>query len=327
MARISLLTAALLAFVMTVTMLQVVLTQVASTRSQPLPKPFFAPTTRFYSDPDNPAARWVREHPRDPRAAVVRERIAAQPQAAWLSDLNEDSVRQQVRTVVHAAEARDMVPVLVAYAIPRRDCDGKSTGGAGDLSAYRSWADGFARGLGSATAVVVLEPDAFAHMGCLDPRQRSERFAALSSAARSLHRHAPHARVYYDAGNSGWHPARTMAERLRHAGINQYGDGIALNVSNFNATGDEVRYGLSVLKELGGSRLGVVIDTSRNGVGPARGHRFCDPQGRKVGTSPTADTGIRGIDAYLWVKHPGQADGCIAEAGAFLPEYAYRLAE
>jgi endoglucanase len=232
-----------------------------------------------------------------------------------------------VGAVVDEAESHGAVPVLVAYAIPRRDCDGKSTGGTGDLAAYRLWIDAFARGLGRETAVVVLEPDALAHMGCLDRRQRSDRVAALSSAAGTLHRHAPHARVYYDAGNSDWHPVGTMAERLRRAGINRYGDGIALNVSNFNATDDEVRYGLFLLKALGSSRLGVVIDTSRNGAGPTRDHRFCDPPGRKLGAAPTADTGIAGIDAYLWVKHPGQADGCIAAAGTFVPAYAYRLAD
>lgn len=182
------------------------------------------------------------------------------------------------------------------------------------------------QGVGKATAVVVLEPDAFAHLGCLDPQQRADRFAALSSAARALHRYAPHARVYYDAGNSTWHSPHTMAKRLKRAGINQYGDGIALNVSNFNPTGDEVRYGLSVLETLGLSRLGAVIDTSRNGAGPAGDHRFCDPPGRKLGATPTADTGIGRIDAYLWVKHPGQSDGCIAAAGTFVPAYAYRLA-
>lgn len=306
---------------------QVFLARPAGTPSAPEPRSAFPAATRFYTDPDNPAAQWVREHPGDHRAAVIRERIAAQPQAAWFADLDPNVVRQQVRTVVRAAEALDTVPVLVPYAIPRRDCDGESTGGTGDLAAYRLWIGSFAQGVGNATAVVVLEPDAFAHIGCLDPQQRSDRFAALSSAARALHEHAPHARVYYDAGNSTWHSPRTMAERLRRAGINQYGDGIALNVSSFNVTGDEVRYGVSVLEELGGSRLGAVIDTSRNGAGPAQDHRFCDPPGRKLGAAPTADTGIGRIDAYLWVKHPGQADGCIAAAGTFVPAYAYRLAD
>ncbi|UGY90951.1 glycoside hydrolase family 6 protein [Streptomyces gobiensis] len=330
-------------YLLTVALLAMVVTAVAAVQVGPgglggmtgwpsQTRPAFPASTRFYVDPENPAARWAREHPHDRRAAVIRNRIAAQPQAAWFTHPDPGMVRRQMRTVVHAARARAMVPVLVAYAIPQRDCEEKSTGGTGDLAAYRSWIDSFARGLGRGTAVVILEPDALALMGCLDPRQRSDRYKALRFAARTLDRHAPGARVYYDAGNSGWHPARTMAERLSRAGFTEYGDGIALNVSNFNATRDEVRYGLSVLQKAGsgeerGSRLGVVIDTSRNGAGPTRDRRFCDPPGRELGTPPTADTGIDRIDAYLWVKHPGQADGCIAEAGTFVPGYAYRLAD
>lgn len=117
-----------------------------------------------------------------------------------------------------------------------------------------------------------------------------------------------------------------MADRLRPVGALRYGDGIALNVSNFRTTGDEIRFGRSVLRELSAPRLGMVIDTSRNGAGPALGLRACDPPGRRLGHPPTARTGVRGVDAYLWVKPPGQADGCSAAAGTFDAHYAYLLA-
>ena len=61
-----------------------------------------------------------------------------------------------------------------------------------------------------------------------------------------------------------------------------------------------------------------VIDTSRNGVGPWRPpppprypdpQDWCNPPGRSVGTAPTLDTGEPLIDAYLWVKIPGESDG------------------
>lgn len=292
----------------------------------PVTKPFYPATTRFYADPHNPAASWVRAHPRDRRTAAIRRRIADQPQAAWFTETNESLVQEQARGLVDAAAARRRLPVLVAYAIPQRDCAQYSSGGSGDAGvAYRRWIDAFTRGIGDRPALVVLEPDALAHLGCLRKRQRTERFAALTYAARTLQRRAPRTRVYYDAGNSGWQPARTMAARLRHAGIDRYGDGIAVNVSNFNATGDEVRYGLSVLAELRRPRLGVVVDTSRNGAGPTRKHQFCDPPGRRLGRDPTTATGIPGVDAFLWIKQPGQADGCAAGAGVFIPGYAYRL--
>ncbi|NIY66505.1 1,4-beta cellobiohydrolase [Streptomyces malaysiensis] len=297
----------------------------AAKPSLPIAKPFFPATTRFYTDPHNPAATWVRDHPHDRRAAAISRRIAAEPQAAWLTETDESLIEERARTIVRTAAADRRLPVLVAYNIPQRDCQQMSSGGAGDTAAYQRWSDALTRGIGRGRAIVIIEPDALAHMSCLKRRQQAERYAALSYAARALQRGAPRARIYYDAGNSGWLPPSTMAERLWRAGIERYGDGIAVNVSNFNPTADEVRYGLSVIRALRLPRLGVVIDTSRNGAGATRNHSFCDPPGRKLGRPPTAATGIPGIDAFLWVKQPGQADGCAAGAGMFVPGYAYRL--
>jgi endoglucanase len=58
-----------------------------------------------------------------------------------------------------------------------------------------------------------------------------------------------------------------------------------------------------------------VIDTSRNGQGPWQPPAFpdaqdwCNPPGRGLGLLPTANTGNPLIDAYLWVKLPGESDG------------------
>jgi endoglucanase len=60
-----------------------------------------------------------------------------------------------------------------------------------------------------------------------------------------------------------------------------------------------------------------VIDTSRNGVGPwdpsSAGYPdpqdWCNPPDRGLGFVPTADTGVPSLDAYLWVKIPGESDG------------------
>ncbi len=61
---------------------------------------------------------------------------------------------------------------------------------------------------------------------------------------------------------------------------------------------------------------GFVIDTSRNGQGPwtpavsyPDPQVWCNPPGRGVGLRPTTDTGNPLIDAYLWVKIPGESDG------------------
>lgn len=60
-----------------------------------------------------------------------------------------------------------------------------------------------------------------------------------------------------------------------------------------------------------------VIDTSRNGLGswqPAPGKYadaevWCNPPGRGLGRRPTFDTANPYIDAFLWIKVPGESDG------------------
>jgi endoglucanase len=281
--------------------------------------------TSFYVDPNDYSNEWVRSNPGDPRAAVIANKIVPQPKAKWFTSYNPDGIAQDVGTFVSAAAQRGQIPVLVAYAIPHRDCGGLSSGGAPDVISYRRWVDNFAGGLGAAPAWVVLEPDSLAEAGCLTQLQRKERFEAVAYAAGTLRRSDPNVRLYYDSGHSGWQRVSTMVQRLRASGAPTYANGVALNVSNFRRTGGEVSYGLAVLRALGDRSLGMVIDTSRNGNGPSDG-RICDPPGRMLGTRPTARTGNPWVDAFLWIKPPGESDGCLAGAGTFVSEYAYQLA-
>ncbi|ROV68471.1 glycoside hydrolase family 6 protein, partial [Streptomyces globisporus] len=219
------------------------------------------------------------------------------------------------------------IPVLVPYAIPDRDCGGASQGGAPDLAAYDAWIGKFAQGLGSGAAIVILEPDAIALSDCLTAPERAARFASLARAGRTLRTANPQARVYFDGGHSGWHTPAEQAAALRAAKAATSGDGIFTNVSNFHRTADETAYARRVLAALGGpGGLGAVIDTSRNGNGAPAAGQWCDPAGRALGRTPTTRTGEARIDAYLWVKLPGESDGCSAAAGSFTPEYAYALA-
>lgn len=60
-----------------------------------------------------------------------------------------------------------------------------------------------------------------------------------------------------------------------------------------------------------------VVDTSRNGQGPwippphppGDPQDWCNPPDRGVGYRPTTNTGQALLDAYLWVKIPGESDG------------------
>ncbi|GAB2927113.1 glycoside hydrolase family 6 protein [Streptomyces mayteni] len=281
-------------------------------------------TTVFHNYPAN-VHRWVADNPNDFRRPLIEQRIASQPQAVWFSNYRPATVTQDVAEVTSAAAAAGEVPVLVSYMIPNRDCGGASAGGAPTFAAFLDWAEDFAAGLGSGPSLVILEPDSLALTTCLNPAQRAERFNALADAADLIHAASPAARVYFDAGHSGWHSPATMAATLREAGVLESGDGIYSNVSNYHTTANESAFARAVLAQLGDPDLRAVIDTSRNGNGP-RGSEWCDPPGRLVGQNPTAATGDNLIDAYLWVKLPGELDGCDGPAGSFSPAKAYELA-
>jgi endoglucanase len=145
----------------------------------------------------------------------------------------------------------------------------------------------------------------------------------------------PATSVYVDAGNSGWVPAAEMAARLRDVGVER-ARGIALNVANFNATATEIAYGKAVLAALRVPGTRLVIDTGRNGQGPAPAAAHCNPPGRGLGHAPTADTGDPAVDAFFWFKRPGESDdngaGCsdagpAPPSGDFWPDYALGLAQ
>lgn len=278
---------------------------------------------RLYVDPASAARRQVEAWRRSrPAQAAALQRIADQPTAVWMGDWNRD-VRGDVAGVVSAAQRTGSLPVLVAYNIPQRDCGQHSAGGAGSADAYRRWIRAFADGLGGRGAIVILEPDALALTGCLSGAAREARLGLIRDAVEVLA--ARGAAVYLDAGHSRWVPAEEMAQRLRAAGVER-ASGFALNVSNFQPTMDNVAYGERVSALTGGSHY--VIDTSRNGAGSS-GSEWCNPRGRRLGAAPTTRTGRPRVDAFLWIKRPGESDGACnggPAAGQWWPDYALELA-
>jgi endoglucanase len=285
-----------------------------------------AATSPFYVDPNTNAAKWVAANPGDSRTSVIRDRVAAVPQARWFTTTNTSTVRGEVDAYVGAAAGVGKIPIMVVYDIPNRDCGGASSGGAPSHEAYRAWVDQVAAGLAGRPAVIVLEPDVLALMtNCQSADQQSQTTASIAYAGKRLKAGSGQARVYFDIGHSAWLSPGDAAARVRAADISNSADGISTNVSNYRSTTDEIAYDKSVLNQLGDSRLKAVIDTSRNGNGPA-GSEWCDPAGRAIGTASTDQAGDSQIAAFLWVKPPGEADGCIAPAGQFVPQRAYDLA-
>ena len=324
-------------------------------------------------------------------AALIKEMIQT-PHAVWFTQGTPKTVMQDVGNTVLRAADKGTVPVLVAYNIPFRDCAQYSAGGATSVEEYEAWIDGFATGIGSNKAVVILEPDGLGIIPWYNPfgnrdgwvsnpnyewcqpadanpaTAAADRFAMLNYAVDALKAN-PNVSVYLDATHSGWLGAGDAADRLYQAGVLR-ADGFFLNVSNYVLNERLEKYGTWVAKciwfgdpgsgswgaghfEWCGSQYSpanpndfstwaltdqwyldnvesqtwvpypgnaglkhFVIDTSRNGQGPwtptmsyPDPQDWCNPPDRGLGYLPTANTGLLLVDAYLWIKIPGESDG------------------
>lgn len=293
----------------------------ARAQAGPLPNPVAGKSLWVERDSDarRQAETWKRTRPQD---AALMERLAEQPVAKWWGDWARD-IQREVSSAVAKITASGSLPVFVAYNIPGRDCGQYSKGGAGGAAAYRRWIGDFARGLAGRSALVILEPDALAQLDCLPAAAQQERVGLIREAVGQLKRQRAH--VYIDAGHPNWKSAPVMAERLRAAGVDA-ADGFALNVSNHISTERNIAYGEQVSKLLGGKHF--IVDTSRSGH-PGDGDRgWCNPRGVAIGRTPTTNTGHPLVDAYLWIKVPGESDGECGggpAAGKWWAEYALEL--
>lgn len=285
------------------------------------------PDSPFWVDPQSPAAQQIQMWQREGRTqdAELLKKIADEPAALWPA--GEIDPAPMVRAATVSATAEGRTALFVAYNIPHRDCGQHSAGGAADGDAYRAWIGKFADALGDAKALVVLEPDAVAHLvdGCTPAENGPEREQLLGEAIARL-KQQPNTKVYLDAGNPAWiRESWKLVDPLKRSGI-ESADGFSLNVSNFQTDAATKTYGLQLSGDLGGKHF--VIDSSRNGNGPLPGV-WCNPPGRALGIRPTTDTGEPALDAYLWIKRPGESDGTCEggpKAGQWWPEYALGLA-
>lgn len=154
---------------------------------------------------------------------------------------------------------------------------------------------------------------------------------------------------YWNGGPEGTKIAELLApwEGVGLSTLEEWSDDAddpALNTSGINA-----RYADLVGDTVPRARF--VVDTSRNGQGPwqapegvySDAEEWCNPPGRGLGARPTTDTGDELVDAFLWIKIPGESDGrCLRgtagpedpergivdpPAGGWFPEQARELIE
>lgn len=294
-----------------------------SKQLSPPPTPAIKDKPLFVS-PEHSSRVYQAASQSDSSDAAILNRLASKSTAKWFGGWSGD-IRSAVNTYVSSAQASGSVSVMVAYNIPFRDCGGESAGGVANASGYDAWIKNFSDGIAGRQSIVILEPDAIA-ADCFS----SDRAAMLSRAVDSLN--ASGTSVYLDGGNPTWRSSYDMANRLRQAGISK-ATGFSLNVSNFQTTASNIAYGNSLSAQLGGKHF--VIDTSRNGNGPTSDYQWCNPGGRALGQEPTTNTGQMLVDAYLWIKVPGESDGYCGPsidgtsppaAGSFWTQYALQLA-
>lgn len=280
----------------------------------------------FWVSPDSRAREtaneWRASRPTD---AAQLDKIANNSQARWFGDWSGD-VEGAVNSFVSTVASTGATPVIVAYNIPQRDCGGLSGGGGSSATEYRGWIASFARGLAGRSAIVILEPDAVANMDCLNATDKATRISLMQYAVQVLKAQG-RTTVYLDGGNPRWHSANEQAARLRSVNI-AGADGFALNVSNFFSSVENISYGARVSALVDGKHF--VIDTSRNGLGPSADAQWCNPPGRALGTPATTNTGNNLVDAFLWIKAPGESDGACSgapSAGEWWADYALGLAQ
>lgn len=279
-----------------------------------------------YADPVSKTAQAADEAASvgDASREEVFTRLAQIPQGIWLTpeEYPAGEVASYVSSIVDPAAAAGEVPTFVVYGIPDRDCSGGHSAGGLTRGDYGPWVGEIAEAAAApgGRVVAILEPDALASL--TDCGDRDERVKLLADAAHRLADAG--VTTYLDAGHSNWIAPSAMAPLLESAGIADV-RGFATNVSNFQTDQDERQYGEKLSGLVGGAHY--VIDTGRNGFGAAA--EWCNPPGRSFGTEPTAETNQGALDAYLWVKPPGESDGTCnggPPAGQFWPERAMQLA-
>jgi endoglucanase len=188
--------------------------------------------------------------------------VAGHPIATWFTGDTPQQVQTSVAKLVADAAAEKTVPVLVAYNVPFRDCSQYSAGGAANTAEYKAWIDGFAAGIGSRSAVVILEPDGLGiiphHVDIngnrewcqpteLDPATAAnERFEQMNYAVDRL-TSLPNTAVYLDGTHNSWLGVGDAANRLVRAGV-QRADGFFVNVSNYELTSRLEKYGTWIAK-------------------------------------------------------------------------------
>jgi cellulose 1,4-beta-cellobiosidase len=255
----------------------------------------------------------------------------------WLDEAKKEQLETGQPTLI----------MFVVYDLPNRDCAAKASHGElkvsenGEARYETEFIDPISaqfKAHSNQPIVVVLEPDSLGNLATnMDvPKCQEARPAYINSIAYAIKKFDLHnVSVYLDAAHSGWlgwddnrtKIAKIFQEVLHKAGGPQKIKGFAINVTNYtplsnqdgarlepsNPCPNELTYARKLSQTLsmyGFKNHNFIVDTSRNGKGGIRDNwgSWCNVHGAGFGERPRADP-EPGIDAYFWIKPPGESDG------------------
>jgi cellulose 1,4-beta-cellobiosidase len=310
---------------------------------------------KFYVNPDYMAkveatakeapeiAPQVKKLGRQPTGLWLESLGALKHLPRWL----DDAAKQE------KAAGKPVVPVFLIYDLPNRDCSAKSS--AGELTIendgekrYRAeFIDKIAEQFAARPKqriVAILEPDSLPNIATNMDKPKcalSEKVYRNSVAYAISKLSLPNVSLYLDAAHAGWlgwdsnrnKAAQIFKEVLDSAGGPDRIRGFATNVANYTSLDGEANRKLessnpcpnehtyveklaASLDAVGIKNKGFLIDTSRNGKDGIRVKwgNWCNVKNAGLGERPRISPKPL-IDAYLWVKPPGESDGT-AERGA-----------
>ncbi|KAF2147225.1 glycoside hydrolase family 6 protein [Aplosporella prunicola CBS 121167] len=247
----------------------------------------------------------------------------------------------------NAAGAKLVLP-LVVYDLPDRDCSALASNGelsiADDgINIYKTeYIDAIVEQIKAypdVKFVLVIEPDSLGNLvtnlnveKCSNAQDAYKECVAYAIKALNL----DNVSMYIDAGHAGWlgwdanitPSAQLFGSVYSTAGKPAAVRGLVTNVSNYNAWNsttcasytsgnnncDEQKYinAIAPLLTSNGFPAHFLVDTSRNGVQPTKQQAWgdwCNVIGTGFGIRPTTATDDPLLDAFVWVKPGGEADG------------------
>ncbi len=304
---------------------------------------------KIYVNPDHvqDLRAVAQRHPESAALLAKMEAFPTAIWASWIRDTTSVAGHLEAAHRQQQAEAVPVVPVFVVYNLPGRDCDAAASSGeltpdaAGEARYQHEFIDPIAaafRAHPDQRVAVVLEPDSLSNLVTNMQNPRCERVADIykRGIAYAITRLSmPNVFIYLEGAHAGWlgwprNLARSVPlykQVLEMAGGADRVRGFAVNVSNYDPTrradagtrdpavppADELGYVADLARGLaavGITGKGFLIDTGRNGRADIRANpaSWCNVRGAGLGERPRAAPAPL-VDAYLYIKVPGESDG------------------